>query len=117
VLLTVSDAEGRPVRRVVGPAKTGIHRVAWDLRRPPPDPVDLEVPEFRPPWASSPQGPFAPPGTYRVEMALLSAAGFEPLGEPQQFEVKPVPGSGLSDSEYHEATAFQEATGELARRA
>ena len=52
VLLTVSDAEGRPVRRVVGPAKTGIHRVAWDLRRPPPDPVDLEVPEFRPPWAS-----------------------------------------------------------------
>jgi photosystem II stability/assembly factor-like uncharacterized protein len=37
VLLTVSDAEGRPVRRVVGPAKTGIHRVAWDLRRPPPE--------------------------------------------------------------------------------
>ncbi|MGB6991931.1 MAG: glycosyl hydrolase [Thermoanaerobaculia bacterium] len=117
VLLTVSNAEGHPVRRVVGSAEAGIHRVAWDLRLPPPDPVDLEVPEFRPPWASSPQGPFAPPGTYRVEMALLSAGGVEPLSKPQEFQVKPVPGAELTDSEYRQATAFQEATGELMRKA
>ena len=117
VLLTVSDAEGQPVRRIVGPAEAGIHRVAWDLRLPPPDPVDLEVPEFRPPWASSPRGPMAPPGTYRVEMALLSAGGVEPLSKPQEFQVKPVPGTELTDGEYRQATAFQKATGELARRA
>ena len=39
ILLTVRDASGRVVRQLPGPTKAGFHRVAWDLRLPPPDPV------------------------------------------------------------------------------
>jgi photosystem II stability/assembly factor-like uncharacterized protein len=117
VLLTVRDTDGRAMRRIVGPAEAGIHRVNWDLRLPPPDPIDLETPGFQPPWASPPRGPLAPPGRYRVEMAILSTGGVEPLGEPQEFQVKSVPSMVLPDSDYAEVTAFQEETAELMRKA
>ena len=117
VFLTVRDADGRAVRRIEGPAEAGIHRVSWDLRLPPPDPIDLEPPGFTPPWADPSQGPLAPPGRYRVEMALVSADGVAPLGEPQEFQVKPVPGSALPAPDYDEVAAFQERTGELMRKA
>ena len=42
VVLTVKDADGNVVRRLTGPVKAGIHRVAWDLRFPAPDPTSLK---------------------------------------------------------------------------
>ena len=117
VLLTVRDGDGKAVRRIEGPADAGIHRVNWDLRLPPPDPVNLETPGFTPPWVTPPQGPLAAPGRYRVDMALLSADGITSVGEPQEFEVKSVPSSVLPVTDYDEVTAFQERTGELLRRA
>jgi photosystem II stability/assembly factor-like uncharacterized protein len=117
VTLTVRDSAGGAVRRIEGPAKAGIHRLAWDVRLPPPDPVDLGERGFTPPWATPPTGPLAPPGRYRVEMALLSRDGVTPLGEPQEFEVKPVPGTALPTSSPEEVTAFQKATSDLLRLA
>jgi len=114
-LLTVRDTEGRAVRRLEGPAEAGIHRVSWDLRLPPPDPVDLKPPGFRPPWVTAPEGPLAAPGRYRVELALLSAGGVEHLAGPQSFEVKPVPGSALPAPDFNAVTAFQRETAELLR--
>jgi photosystem II stability/assembly factor-like uncharacterized protein len=72
VLLIVRDAEGQAVRWIEGPAEAGLHRASWDLRRPLPDPVDLVVPDFVPPWGGEPRGPLAPPGTYSVELLLAS---------------------------------------------
>jgi hypothetical protein len=117
ILLTVRDANGTAVRRIEGPADAGIHRVNWDLRFPSPDPIDFEIPGFTPPWADPPQGPLSPPGRYRVEMALLSADGIEPLSAPQEFEVKSVPGSVLPEPDYKQVMAFQEQTAELMRKA
>ena len=97
------------------PAKPGIQRAAWDLRLPPPNPVNLEVPGFRPPWAGDAQGPLAPPGTYRVEMAVVSAAGVEPLGDPQTFEVRPLPTSFFPAPDYAEIASYQKQTRELMR--
>ena len=42
MLLIVKDEEGNVVRRLTAPAKAGFHRVAWDLRFPPSNPVQLE---------------------------------------------------------------------------
>lgn len=120
VLLTVRDADGRAVRRIEAPADRGLHRVAWDLRLPPPDPVRLEEPGFRPPWADDPRGPLAPPGTYTVEMAVVSASGasgVEPLGEAQTFTVKPVADGSAAPEDYAAIAAFQGATRDLLRRA
>ena len=116
VALLVRDAEGRPVRRLAGPATQGLHRVAWDLRRPAPDPVDLTTPGFSPPWAGPSRGPLAPPGRYTVEMALVTDSGVERVGEPQPFTVRPVPNIDAA-TDFAAATAFQEETSELLRRA
>jgi hypothetical protein len=50
-------------------------------------------------------------------MSLISAEGVESLGEPQQFEVKPVPGAVLPTPDYGEVASFQEKTLELLREA
>ncbi len=116
VALLVRDAAGDPVRRVIGPASRGLHRVAWDLRRPAPDPIDLAPPGFTPPWAGSPRGPLAPPGNYTVEMALITATGVERVGEPQPFMVRPVPNMDPA-TDFGAVAAFQAETADLLRRA
>ena len=110
ILFTVRDASGAAVRRIKAPANAGVHRASWDLRLPPPDAIDLRVPGFVPPWAGSPRGPYAPAGTYEVEMAIVNASGLSPVGEPRSFEVKRV----------HDASpdgGFQTETADLLRRA
>ncbi len=115
LLLLVRDASGEAVRWVEGPARPGLHRVSWDLRRPAPDPIDLSTPGFVPPWATDPQGPLAPPGRYTVEMMMVTAGGAESLGTPQAFEVKPVP-TAPPGTDFQAVAAFQWETAELARR-
>ena len=63
---TIRDDDGNVVRRLDAPHGAGIHRIAWDLRLPPPHPVDLEPEGFRAPWSGSKVGPLVLPGTYSV---------------------------------------------------
>ncbi len=116
VAMVVRDAAGDAVRRVMGPATEGLHRITWDLRRPAPDPVDLRAPGFTPPWAGAPRGPLAPPGDYTVEMALITETGVERVGDPQSFTVKPVPNIDAA-TDFTAAMAFAEETADLLRRA
>lgn len=115
LFLVVRDGEGRPVRRLEGRARAGLHRVSWDLRRPPPDPVDLSTPGFTPPWVTPPQGPLAPPGRYTVELALVTADGVRTPAEPRPFEVKPVP-TAPPGTDFVAAATFQAEASELMRR-
>lgn len=115
VFLVVRDAEGRAVRRVEGPASEGLHRVSWDLRGPPPDPVDLTTPDFVAPWAGSPEGPLVAPGRYSVEMVLMAGAEPRSLGNLQEFQVKPVP-TAPPGTDFRAVAAFQWETSELMRR-
>ncbi len=115
VLLQVSDAAGEPIRWVEGPARAGVHRVAWDLRRPAPDPIDLSTPAFVPPWASDPMGPLAAPGIYSVRMLLVTSSGVEAVGSSQDFEVRPVP-TAPAGTDFVAVADFQHRTSELQRR-
>jgi len=88
ILLTVSDAAGKPLRTLTGPATKGLHRVAWDLREPapvlpkaPPKEADEDV------FAGGPQGPMVLPGTYRVSLAKRVGGKVTPLGEAREFKV------------------------------
>ncbi len=114
VLLLVRHVSGEPVRWVEGPARSGLHRVAWDLRRPAPDPIRLSSGGFRPPWATDPQGPLVAPGRYRVEPFLVTADGFHPLCDGQEFEVKPVP-TAPTGTDFQAVADFQFQVSELAR--
>jgi photosystem II stability/assembly factor-like uncharacterized protein len=114
VMLLVSDADGHPVRWVEGAASIGLHRAAWDLRGAPIDPISLSSGGFRPPWASDPQGPMVAPGTYSVQLKLLTSAGMTSLGEPQPFEVVPVPNIA-GDADVRASIAFQRQVADLMR--
>ncbi len=115
VLLMVRDSRGEPVRWVEGPAEPGLHRVSWDLRRPPPNPVNLSTPAFTPPWVQPPQGPLAAPGSYRVELVMVTSAGAQTMGSPQEFNVKPVP-TAPPGTDFLAVTAFQREASELMRQ-
>ncbi len=93
VLLTVSDASGKPVRTLTGPVTQGFHRVAWDLREP-----AANLPRPRPAgrdedlFFEPPGGPLVLPGTYRVKLALRVRGVVTPVGDEREFTVS-VPGA------------------------
>jgi len=115
VLLLISDAAGRKVRWIEGPAKAGLHRINWDLRGPNPNPVDLTPAGFQPPWDDQPRGPLVAPGRYSAELVVVSAGGVRRLGTPQSFDVKPVP-NAPPGTDFVAVAAFQQQTAELRRR-
>lgn len=69
VSIAVADATGSTVRTLTGPATTGLHRVAWDLRYARLDGV-TDADEG---WFGPPRGPWVLPGTYRVTVSLGGA--------------------------------------------
>ena len=106
VQLIVRVAGGDVVRAIPAPATAGLHRVAWDLRGPAPDPVSLTKPEFVMPWDTDPQGPLLPAGDYTVELvATRPGQAVEVLAGPEPVQVVDVPGVGQSDTEFADATA------------
>ena len=86
VLATITDASGNVVRRLTGPAKSGIHRVAWDLRYPPSDPASLKPPKDEP-FSSVPEGPLVVPGRYTASFATVVNGKTTSFGDPQSFDV------------------------------
>jgi photosystem II stability/assembly factor-like uncharacterized protein len=91
IVVTVTDASGRVVRRLNGPTTAGIHRVAWDLREPAPN----LPPERRAEAAGAeediffepPGGPLVMPGAYKVSIAKRVDAILTPLPGEQSFNV------------------------------
>ncbi len=114
-LLMVRDAQGEPVRWVEGPARAGLHRVSWDLRYSPPDPVNLSSPGFVSPFSPLPQGPLAAPGQYSAELLLVSSTGVRSIGSAQRFEVRPVQ-NVPQGTDFDAVVAFQQEVGDLSRR-
>ena len=115
VLLLVSDENKNPIRWIKGNAKKGVHRANWDLKLSAPDPINLNEPEFKPPWASDPEGPLAAPGNYWVELFILHNGKLQAQGTAQEFMVKPTP-SSATDVDYQEVAAFKKNTNELLRQ-
>ena len=86
IIVTISDANDRVVRRLTGPVTAGIQRVTWDLRYPAanlsaPPPPDADA-DFEPP-----AGSLVMPGTYKASIARRVDGVLTPLGQPQEFQV------------------------------
>jgi photosystem II stability/assembly factor-like uncharacterized protein len=114
VLLVVEDAKGNVVRRVKGDHSAGFHRVAWDLRYPPIEPVKSPEPEGEASWRE-PRGILAPPGTYRASLVQKVMGEVTRLAGPVAFEVRPLRDGTLEGASPRQAFAFQKELAELAR--
>jgi photosystem II stability/assembly factor-like uncharacterized protein len=119
MLLIVKDEEGNVVRRIPAPAKSGFHRVAWDLRFPASTPIRLEARRRRggDEDGGGPEGPLAAPGKYTVTLAKQVDDVVTPVGPPQPFEARPLGTSGLSAQDQAAQLAFQRKTAALQRAA
>jgi photosystem II stability/assembly factor-like uncharacterized protein len=112
VVLVVSDDEGNVIRRVNASTKAGFHRVAWDLRYPPPSPIELTEPEvdaFSPP----PAGPLAVPGKYTARLVKRIDGVDGAIGSPQTFNVVPLYLSVMNESDRTAVLAFQKKASRL----
>jgi photosystem II stability/assembly factor-like uncharacterized protein len=101
IVLTVTDASGKVVRRFDGPATRGMHRVAWDLRSP--APVIVNAPGRGGPGRAGaeggaggdqeegffrgPTGALLVPGKYTVTLAKRVDGVVTPLAGSQSFDV------------------------------
>jgi len=114
IVMTVSDEDGRVVRRFSGPATAGFHRVAWDLRFADARPTDLKPPGddlFDNPRV----GPMAAPGTYTVTVAKRVAGTSTTLGAPQTFTAEPLGAGSLPAPDREAVMAFARKTARLQR--
>jgi len=114
IVLTISDESGQVVRRITGPVSKGIHRVAWNLRYPPVEPIELEAKE-REEWEWTPEGPLVVPGTFTVSLAKKVEGVLTPLGEPQTFVVESLGLATLAEKDRQTLLDFQKKAGELQR--
>ena len=89
--IVIRNDAGEAIRTLPAETTAGLHRLSWDLRYPPVDPVKLEKPGFEPPWASAPKGSLVAPGTYTAELVRLDQPESNPLTTAQSFEVIPTP--------------------------
>jgi hypothetical protein len=118
VLLTVSDADGTPVRVLAGPTAAGVHRVTWDLRLPA---VDLPRPQRtrgeadEDVFPAGPTGPYAAPGRYAVSLAQRVNGEVKPLAGPVEFAVKFVGPSPLSADDLKVLVEYQKQVVKLQR--
>ncbi|MBO0696854.1 MAG: hypothetical protein J2P46_00530, partial [Zavarzinella sp.] len=91
VLLTISDADGTPIRVLTGPTAAGVHRVTWDLRLlgasfATPVSRRQEVDEDSPAFVAS--GPQVVPGKYQVTLSKRVEGKVTQLAGPVDVTVK-----------------------------
>lgn len=115
LFLMIRDGDGNLVRQVAGETDAGLHRSAWDLRLPPPDPIDLAATGERPYWAPPPAGPLVLPGDYTARLALDKDGVLAEVGEPQSFTVKAFEASPEITADRRALQAFQIRVADLQR--
>ncbi|MBI4913203.1 MAG: glycosyl hydrolase [Acidobacteria bacterium] len=115
ILITVTDAEGKVLRRLKGPAKAGFHRVAWDLRWPAPNPPAAKGEEEEDMFSGPEQGPLAMPGSYLVSLARRVDGVVTPLAGPEPFTAELLGTASIPAGDREAVTRFQQKTARLQR--
>lgn len=106
IWLTIKDREENVIRRIEGPATQGFHRVAWDLRFPAPDAIDLDKPKPDIVWGGPPAGLLAAPGEYTVSLSKQVNGRIEKLSNFVSFTVEPMKKNALEGAEMEEVVDF-----------
>ncbi|CAM2065259.1 Sortilin-Vps10 domain-containing protein [Sulfidibacter corallicola] len=115
VLVMIRDDAGTVVRTLKAPNRAGLHRISWDLRWSAPNPTNLKFKPTTNPFAEDPMGPMAVPGTYSAQLYKQIDGALTQLGEPVDFEVRPLGVATLPAEDRAGLVAFQQKTARLLR--
>jgi hypothetical protein len=114
-VLTVTNAAGAIVRRLVVPGARGIHRTTWDLRGTGPalpPAVGTGGGGF---GGQQALGGFVAPGTYTLTLSRRVGGTTTTLGAPQALAVQPDPAITLTPAQTTSARDYQERVFRLQR--
>ncbi|MEQ1831972.1 MAG: glycosyl hydrolase [Candidatus Eisenbacteria bacterium] len=115
LVLAISDAEGRLVRKIKKPIKAGLHRATWDLRTSPTGPIALQPPSDPAPWDSPDRGYMLAPGTYKVQLYRYESGKLAALGAPQSVNCEPLNLASIAPADQQALRDFNHKTAALAR--
>lgn len=88
LLFTITDEEGKTVRRLRTPAKKGMSRISWDFRTDPKGAVNFTSFDEENVFASPEVGILVLPGNYKVSLSKFEDSIFTQLVPPQPFTVE-----------------------------
>ncbi|MDQ4120283.1 MAG: glycosyl hydrolase [Acidobacteriota bacterium] len=112
LLFTISDADGKVIRRMTAPASQGIQRATWDMRYTPPT-IPAQTPQSQQGgslpegFTPGPQGPLVMPGKYSVAMAMRVNGVVTPLPGTQTFNLTVEGREKMTDAERAALVEFQ----------
>jgi photosystem II stability/assembly factor-like uncharacterized protein len=115
IIVTISDAEGRVVRRLTGPITAGMQRVNWDLRYPPASLPPPPNPDTEDIFAEPPGGPLVMPGTYKVSVAKRVGGVMTSLAPAQDFKIVVAGQEAMSPADRAALAEFQQKGARLQR--
>jgi hypothetical protein len=113
--VVVRDTGGSIVRQVSVNSDKGLHRGAWNLRLPSPEPINLAPEEDRPSWMPDPVGPMVLPGQYTARLAIERDGMLQETGASQAFTVKPLRDSPEITDDRRALQTFQIKVADLQR--
>lgn len=116
LIFTITDEEGRVVRRLSAPAGQGMQRITWDLRYAgptlaPPRQPGAESDGFGPPST----GPLVMPGKYKVSMAKQIGGVVTSLADSREFSVVVYGVASMPATDRAALVAFQKKVSNLQR--
>jgi photosystem II stability/assembly factor-like uncharacterized protein len=115
IILTVRDGQGQVVRRLYGPTKAGMQRVAWDLRLPAETALGLE-PSYKYDEPEEPRGVMVGPGRYTVTLSKWEDGKMVKLAGPVDLDVVPMrKGGALPGADPKTVAAFWKRVATLSR--
>ncbi len=115
LLFSISDADGRVVRKIKRSIKAGVQRLTWDFRTNPTGPIELTPPANPAPWDQPDQGFMAPPGSYTVTMHRFEGGKLTALGSPRTVKCEPLHLASIPVADQAALRAFNEKVAVLAR--
>lgn len=108
LLFTIKDEDDNIVRKLKTDVKSGINRVAWDLRYPSTRPVKRVT-------DSDASGFPVMPGKYNVTMSVFIDGSLTEVAGPVEFIAKVLENTTLPANDRSELVAFQKKVSELSR--
>lgn len=104
IIISITNSEGKVVRKIEGPTEAGFHRIAWDLRYPSPGALLLKDKSNASEDEMS--GFLAPPGSYTATMWKRVNGEVSQLSEAISFKVKPLRNGALNGASPQETSNF-----------